>query len=224
MTLEDRMGSSWYKQLESFILSDEQRKRALRIGERRKQSIVYPSIPDTFRAFRLVPYDGVRCVILGQDPYHDGQANGLAFSTMGKINPSLHRINEGMDDDLAIGDFLDPVKKYDWTYLTAYGVLLLNAALTVEKGRPLSHAVVWEPFMIEVMALLEKHPGPLVFLLWGANAQKIVGATTIPMKHLCIECEHPAFAARQNRPWEHKNCFSATNKYLVDHGQKKIMW
>jgi uracil-DNA glycosylase len=221
--LADRLGVGWFERLEGFMNSPAQMERGKRLGEIRKSVMVYPSIEDTFRAFRLTPYESVKTVILGQDPYHDGVANGLAFSTTGKINPSLQKIIEGMEDDLAIGEFLDPVKRHNWEYLATQGVLLLNVALTVERGRPNSHTQLWEPFTLHVMDILAHHTNPLVFLLWGANAQSF--ATRSPISaHKCIMCEHPAFAARQQRAWIHQNCFSKANSHLETMGVTKILW
>lgn len=221
MSLEEKLGKGWFERLSTFMGTKAQWERGTWIAARRRVVPVFPSPANTFRAFKLTPYESVKVVVLGQDPYHDGSANGLAFSTTGYKTPSLRKILEGMEDDLAIGHFLE--QEHDWEYLARQGVLLLNTALTVEKGKPLSHAREWMPFTAEVLRILSSYPSPLVFLLWGKPAQETAyryGALT----HHCIACEHPAYAARQSRPWEHKNCFSRCNDFLDSRNIKRIIW
>ena len=140
--------------------------------ERASGKIIYPPQEERFAAFEATPYDTLRVVIVGQDPYHGaGQAHGLAFSVLPgvKIPPSLRNIYKEMEDDLHI----PPATHGCLRAWASQGVLLLNTTLTVEEGLPQSHARIgWEHFTDRVMLACMTAPRPLVFVLWGRSAQE----------------------------------------------------
>jgi uracil-DNA glycosylase len=204
------IGGSWYKQLHQEFDSAYMKKINKFLGENK----YYPETHNIFRAFMLCGFDNTKIVILGQDPYHDGQANGLAFSTQGKMNPSLRMILDGINEDAQFGSYLE--HQHNLSYLCDRGVLLMNTALTVSPGEPESHLELWAPFTRAVLSKLNAKDTPIVFLLWGKKAQYYKKYID-PMKHTILEAEHPAYAARMHRPWEHNNCFSEAVNFVEQH-------
>jgi len=183
---------------------------------------VYPPPACIFQALDLVPFDEVRVVILGQDPYHGpGQAHGLCFSVPEGVPlpPSLRNIFKEIHDDLG----LPTPKSGNLRHWAEQGVLLLNATLTVEAGRAGSHqGKGWEEFTDAVIAKLSEGREHLVFLLWGAYAQK-KGAQIDRKKHLVLTAPHPSPLSAHNGFFGCRH-FSKTNAYLVEHGEKPIAW
>jgi len=184
------------------------------------QEIIYPSKNDLFKAFEITPYERLKIVILGQDPYHDkDQAMGLAFSVPKdvKIPPSLKNIYKELQDDLAI----KTPNHGDLTSWAKEGVLLLNTTFTVQAHQPLSHKDLgWEDFTNDVIKSLNDYPEPLVFMLWGNHAkskQSLIKNT----KHLVLTASHPSplGAYRSFFGCQH---FSKANDYLVKHGRKPV--
>ena len=183
---------------------------------------VYPPGKDIFSAFDLCDFDDTRVVILGQDPYHGaGQAHGLCFSvTKGvKPPPSLANIFKELKNDLGrnIPDH------GDLRHWAEQGVLLLNATLTVRAGQAGSHQNRgWETFTDEVIRILSANKDNIVFVLWGAYAQKKEELID-KKRHCLIKSPHPSpFSA--NRGFFGSKPFSRTNRYLSDHGLKEITW
>lgn len=187
-----------------------------------KTSVVFPPLPEIFTAFTLCPIDQVRVVILGQDPYHGpGQAQGLSFSVREnvRIPPSLKNIYKEIASDLGT----PPPPSGNLERWATAGVLLLNATLTVEAGKPGSHhGRGWEQFTDAVIRTLSKEREHLVFLLWG-NYAKQKGAHINRTKHLVLEAAHPSPFSAHSGFFGCKH-FSATNTYLEKHGQPPIPW
>ncbi|MEK7473169.1 MAG: uracil-DNA glycosylase [Patescibacteria group bacterium] len=183
---------------------------------------VYPPPSEIFHALDACPFDTVEVVILGQDPYHGPkQANGLSFSVHEglRIPPSLQNIFKEINSDLSIKT--NPSGDLDrWA---KQGVLLLNATLTVEGGRPGSHQRHgWEAFTDAIVNALSEKREHLVFLLWGAYAQQ-KGEVIDRAKHLVLTSPHPSpFSA--DRGFFGCRHFSKTNTYLKEHGKKEIDW
>lgn len=185
-------------------------------------SQVYPPPQKIFAAFDNCPIDEVKVVVLGQDPYHGtGQANGLSFSVSEEVNipPSLQNIYKEIEDDTG--------KKMpahgNLTRWAKQGVLLLNATLTVEAGKPGSHQNKgWEEFTDAAIKYLANNKEYLVFLLWGAYAQK-KGEFIDRHKHLVLESPHPSpFSA--DKGFFSCRHFSKTNAYLIMHDKEPIEW
>ncbi|AAO90509.1 uracil-DNA glycosylase [Coxiella burnetii] len=190
--------------------------------ERKAGKIIYPPQKDIFNALKLTPYEAIKVVILGQDPYHGpNQAHGLAFSVRPGVPapPSLQNIFKELHADLGVSipshGFLEKWAKQ--------GVLLLNAALTVEAGKPQSHANIgWHRFTDKVIESLNDHPEGIVFLLWGSYAQKKSQLIT-NLRHRILKAPHPSplSAARGFLGCRH---FSKANQLLHEMGRGEIDW
>lgn len=184
---------------------------------------VYPPQSQLFSAFSLTPPEAVRAVILGQDPYHEpGQANGLAFSVSGgtPLPPSLRNIFAELS-----ADYGSAPTSGDLSPWARQGVFLLNTVLTVTKGQANSHKNFgWQRFTDAVIAAMAQLPQPIVFLLWGAQAQKktpLIQASCYPRKLLSAPHPSPLSCYRGffgSRP------FSQANAFLTAHGVPEIQW
>lgn len=183
---------------------------------------IYPLPKDIFRAFDLCPFDKVKVVILGQDPYHGSkQANGLAFAVDESIAlpPSLQNIFKEIESDLGI----ITEKNGDLGRLAKQGVLLLNATLTVRAQTPGSHQKKgWEIFTDTVIKALSEEREHIVFMLWG-NYAKNKGVIIDRSKHLVLEAAHPSPFSAYSGFFGCKH-FSKANAYLKDHELEEIDW
>jgi uracil-DNA glycosylase len=191
-------------------------------GQKRAGKHLYPPGPDIFNAFAHTPFDAVRVVILGQDPYHaPGQAHGLCFSVRPgvRVPPSLDNIFREIERDLGI-------PRPPHGCLTAWadrGVLLLNSVLTVEEGRAGAHqGKGWEGFTDAAIAALNHEREGLVFLLWGAFAQR-KGALIDRQRHCVLSTVHPS-PLSAHRGFIGCGHFSAANRYLQARGEPPIDW
>jgi uracil-DNA glycosylase len=186
------------------------------------QSRIYPPGSRIFAAFDACPFEDVKVVILGQDPYHgEGQANGLSFSVNDgiRIPPSLQNIYKEFSDDLG-REAPDSGNLQNWAQ---QGVLLLNATLTVKASSAGSHqGKGWESFTDAVVKLLSNDREHLVFILWGAYAQR-KGAVIDRSKHLVIESPHPS-PLSAHRGFFGSKPFSRANSYLEENGLTGINW
>lgn len=202
----------------SQLLTDEKQKeyfQALKafITQERLVKTVYPSDDDIFRAFHLTPYNEVRVVILGQDPYHNGASHGLAFSTKNRVTPeSLKNIFQEVEEDYFNGQGMFLTN--DLSQWARQGVLLLNAVLTVEKGKPGSHADKgWERFTVEVITRLNEINKDLVYMLWGSYARRYAKYISNP-KHLILTAPHPSPLSADKGFFGCKH-FSRCNEHLI---------
>ena len=183
---------------------------------------IYPPQNEIFNAIKLTPYEDVRVVIIGQDPYHGpGQAHGLCFSVKPGVPapPSLKNIYQELHDDVG---FEIPNDGYleKWA---KQGVLLLNATLTVEASKPNSHANIgWQQFTDKIIDSLNSHPKPIVFLLWGSFAQR-KGQNINTGKHFILKCPHPS-PLSAHRGFLGCRHFSKANAILKKNGRKEIDW
>ncbi len=195
-----------------------------KVAEQRQQGVtVYPPQKDVFNAFRLTELNQINVVILGQDPYHGpGQAHGLAFSVLPgvAIPPSLLNMYKELEQD--IPGFTRPKHGYlaGWA---SQGVLLLNTVLTVEAGKAHSHAKLgWEQFTDQVIALINQHREGVVFLLWGAHAQK-KGRIIDRDRHHVLQAPHPS-PLSAHRGFFGSKPFSSANRILEQSGRRPINW
>jgi uracil-DNA glycosylase len=183
---------------------------------------IYPQKENYFAAFNLTPFDQVKVVILGQDPYHGpGQAHGLCFSVQPGVPspPSLANIYKEMKNDLA----LEPVNHGYLESWAKQGVLLLNSVLTVEGGKAAAHqGKGWELFTDEVIRQLNEQREHIVFILWGSYAQK-KAAFVDRKKHFVIESPHPS-PLSSHRGFFGSKPFSKANAYLKSHGIAPVNW
>lgn len=220
--MSSHLNNSWDEKLESEFSKDyfEDIRKFLRkeYGEYR----VYPPMKEILSAFEYTPYEKVRAVILGQDPYHGyGQANGLCFSVRKgvKCPPSLVNIYKALEYDLGI-----PVSDCgDLTGWAKEGVLLLNTVLTVREGCPQSHSKIgWERFTDAVIRMISDSSYPTVFMLWG-NPAKAKEKLIDTQKHLVLKSVHPSPLSFYNGFLECRH-FSKANEFLKAHGRGEIDW
>ncbi len=192
------------------------------VEQERQAEEIFPPAPDTFNAFQATPPDAVRVVILGQDPYPTpGQGHGLCFSVRPgvRLPASLRNIYQELTNDLAI-----PPAKHGYLLSWAkQGVLLLNAVLTVRSGKPASHAGKgWETFTDAALAAVNAGPSPVVFVLWGAYAQKktsLIDGT----RHAVLQSPHPSPLSAHTGFFGSKP-FSKVNDALATFGRPPIDW
>jgi len=192
------------------------------IREEYSKVVVYPPSEDIFNAMHLTPLSKVKCVILGQDPYHGpGQAHGLCFSVKPdvKIPPSLENIYKELHDDIG---FSIPNHGYlaEWA---KQGVLLLNTVLTVQAHRAFSHrGKGWEQFTDAIIRTVNEEDRPIVFLLWGKPAQEKKALLNNP-KHLILEAPHPSPLSAYRGFFGCRH-FSKANDFLMQNGETPIDW
>jgi len=221
-----RVGKEWAEMLYDYFETPYMTSVGKKIAEARKRVVLFPEPAEVFKAFRETPYDKVKVVILGQDPYHDGNATGLAFDCKKNITPSMARIIEGFSAQFP-NHFSTDIMDGNISRWSGEGVLLLNTALTVRKGDAGSHLSQWAPFTEQVILQLnareDRGMKPVVYMLWGKQAQqyKNLFVDECPV----IEAEHPiagAYAGRKD--WIHNNCFLEANKELEKLGIKPVDW
>lgn len=193
-----------------------------RVEEEYRTEQVFPPKGQMFTAFALTPYDKVKCVILGQDPYHnDGQAMGLSFSVPKgeEIPPSLRNIYKELNNEMG---FVIP-DSGDLTGWAKQGVLLLNAVLTVRAHCPASHSKIgWEEFTDSIISALNSRREPLVFMLWGNYARSKRKLINNPA-HLVLEAAHPS-PLSASRGFFGCGHFVKCNEFLESTGQRPIDW
>lgn len=220
--MEVRIDQSWKEHLQAEF--DKPYFKALTdfVRDEYAHGPVYPPGKLIFNAFDLCPFDKVKVVIIGQDPYHEpGQAHGLCFSVNDGVPfpPSLRNIFKEISDDL--GKPVPP--SGDLTRWARQGVLLLNATLTVRAGMAGSHqGRGWEEFTDAVIRELNSGRDGLVFILWGGYAKK-KGAMIDRSRHLVLSSAHPSPLSAYNGFFGNHH-FSQTNNWLISHGESPIEW
>jgi len=218
-----RLEPSWKSRIGDWLLRPEMQALAGFLRQRKVAGArVYPPGPDIFAAFDATPFDTVKVVVLGQDPYHGpGQAHGLCFSVLPgvAVPPSLDNIFKEIGQELGLprpdhGCLLPWARR---------GVLLLNAVLTVEEGRAGAHqGKGWEGFTDHAIETLASEREGLVFLLWGSYAQA-KGKVIDPRRHRVLKAPHPS-PLSAHRGFFGCGHFAAANEYLARHGQVPIDW
>jgi len=208
--LWDEFQKPYFKEIKKFLI------------EEKKKYRVFPPGSLMFNAFNLTPFNKVKVVIIGQDPYHGyGQAHGLCFSVPKGVTkpPSLINIFKELKEDLGI----DPPNHGDLSGWAKQGVFLINAILTVRENAPESHRNIgWEKFTNKAIQSLSEKKKHLVFMLWGAYAQekeKLID----PSKHLILKAAHPSpYSAKRGFFGCHH--FSKANQYLIANDIEPIRW
>ncbi len=218
-----KLSDSWKLPLADLFASPGMaRLKAFLLAEKQAGKVIFPKGADYFRALDLTPLEQVRVVILGQDPYHgDGQAHGLCFSVQPGIKPppSLVNIYKELETDLGIAR---PGHGH-LTHWAQQGVLLLNSVLTVERGLAGSHqGKGWEAFTDAVISAVNSKPEPVVFLLWGAYAQK-KAAFVDTTRHLVLKAAHPSPLSAHNGFFGCRH-FSKANAFLTEKGYAPVDW
>jgi uracil-DNA glycosylase len=218
-----RLDPSWKARLADYLAREDMQTLRGFLRERmQKGARVFPPAPQMFAALDATPFDKVKVVILGQDPYHGfGQAHGLCFSVQHgtATPPSLVNIFKELQRDLGI-----PTPTHGCLdHWAEQGVLLLNAVLTVEEGRAGAHqGKGWEGFTDHIVETLNREREHLVFLLWGSYAQA-KGKMIDTSKHRVLKAPHPS-PLSAHRGFIGCGHFSKTNEYLVRHGMTPIDW
>ena len=208
--LAEEMQKDYYQELQAFV------------QKRRAEVRVFPEEKNVFNALELTPFESVKVVILGQDPYHGfGQAHGLSFSVQKGIPlpPSLKNIYKELQED--IGGELPT--EGDLTHWAKQGVLLLNTVLTVEEGNANSHkGMGWERLTNRLIESLNELNHPVIFILWGKPAQdkeKLI----INLNHIILKAPHPSPLSAY-RGFFGSKPFSRVNDILIQQGQSPIRW
>lgn len=216
------LGGGWDEILKEDFESENYRNLREFLKTEFSTRIVYPGMYDLFNCFRYTPYDKVKAVILGQDPYHGpGQAHGLCFSVQDGVPPppSLVNIYKEMKDDLGC----EIPKSGNLTKWAGEGVLLLNTCLTVRAGQANSHrGHGWEAFTDSVIRKLSQREKPMAFILWGGNARskkRLIDTR----KHCIIESAHPSPLSCYNGFFG-SHPFSRANAFLEKSGETPIDW
>jgi uracil-DNA glycosylase len=220
--MDVKIEQSWKERLAPEFEKDYFRLLIDFVRQEYRQGVVYPAGPAIFSAFDHCPFDKVRVVILGQDPYHEpGQAHGLCFSVKGGVRypPSLINIFQEIESDLH-----KPIPETgDLTRWADQGVLLLNATLTVRAHQAGSHQNKgWETFTDAVIHRLAESRNHIVYILWGSYAQK-KGAFIDKNRNLILASAHPSPLSAHRGFFGNKH-FSKANDYLIASGQEPVDW
>ena len=216
------ISNDWLEPLKPEFSKNYYKELYQKVIEEYKTQVVFPPSDDIFNAFALTPLKEVKVVIIGQDPYHNvGQAHGLCFSVRPEVDipPSLVNIYKELKDDCGCQI---PNNGYlvKWA---KQGVLLLNTVLTVRAHQANSHrGMGWEQFTDAAIRVLNEEDRPIVFILWGAPAQKKKAMLNNP-KHLILEAPHPSPLSAY-RGFFGSKPFSKTNAFLEQNGLKPIDW
>lgn len=216
-----RLNQSWKSALNEEFQKPYWQELTSFVRDQYSKTKVYPPAPNVFRAFDLCPFDKVKVVIIGQDPYHGpNQANGLSFAVNDGITlpPSLQNIFKEIRSDLKI----DPLHSGDLSRWASQGVLMLNAVLTVTTGSPASHKEKgWETFTTAAIKALNDKRENIVYLLWGKYAQ-VKGEIIDRNKNLVLTSAHPSpYSATL---FFNNHHFSKANEYLKSNGIDPIDW
>ena len=214
------LDASWEEHLRSEIRKPYFAELVEKLNSEYENEVCYPSKERIFNAFNLCPFNNVKVVILGQDPYRGNHAMGLSFSVPNgvKLPPSLRKIYKEIEEDFCKSM---PESSGNLTHWAEQGVLLLNTTLTVRDAKPNSHqALGWQNFTDAAIKALNKNHEHIVFMLWGNNAKKKKNLIDIN-RHCIIESCHPA--ARQRYKFK-KHQFTCCNAYLKQQGLEEIDW
>lgn len=207
--LKDEFGKQYFLDLQDFLKNEY------------ANYIIYPEEKNIFNALNALPFDKVKVVIIGQDPYHEpGQAQGMSFSVPEDVDipPSLVNIMREIESDLGV----KCEKNGNLTRWAKQGVLLLNTVLTVRKGMANSHKDKgWERLTRKIIEILGQRKEPIVFLLWGSYAQSY--QDLIAPWHLVLKAPHPSPLSAYRGFFGCKH-FSKCNQFLIEHGQTPIDW
>jgi uracil-DNA glycosylase len=185
---------------------------------------VFPPKDQIFETFKYFQLQDTKCVIIGQDPYHQfGQAHGLSFSVQDHVShpPSLKNIIKELNLEYPDSGKTRSGNLIDWVQ---QGVLMLNSALTVPESKPNQHQSLWSPITTKIINELSKqHPGGCIFMLWGNDAKKYKKIID-QEKHHILEANHPSPLSANRGGWFGNNHFIRTNKILQENGKKIIEW
>ncbi|MBS1960718.1 MAG: uracil-DNA glycosylase [Bdellovibrionales bacterium] len=189
------------------------------ISKDSENNIVYPDRKDILKLFREISPNNIRVVVIGQDPFHNGNANGYSFGCKLNVTPSLKQIIDSMKKSVPTTNIK---KDIGLQYLANQGVFLLNTILSVRAGNPLSHNNLgWQSFTTDVVKYIQSQPN-IVWLLWGSKAKEYEKYIINPTNFI-IEDTHPVSASYNNKDWNSK-CFVECNNILKEKNLKEIVW
>ena len=212
----DTIGESWAQVLGSVFSKDYMRILSATLQRERSKYTIYPAQEDVFKAYKLTPYEKIKVVIVGQDPYHNGAADGLAFSSKNEnfVPASLRNIFK----EIGIEGASPNLKRW-----AEQGVFLINTCLSVRKASPFSHqGIGWQYFTTDTIKALSNRQERIYFMLWGSHAKKHREYID-PIKHTVLTAAHPSpFSAHKG--FFGCNHFKAVNNFLEQDGIKKIDW
>lgn len=216
------LGGGWDEKL-APLFSDERYKKIREFLKQEYSSrTIYPDMYDLYNCFRFTPFDELKVVLLGQDPYHEpNQAHGLCFSVKEGVKnpPSLENIFKELSDDIGA----EKPKSGNLTKWAKEGVLLMNTSLTVREHYANSHSKCgWSWFTDSVIKIISEEKENVVFILWGGNARSKKDLIDT-RKHLILECAHPSPLSAYNGFFGCRH-FSKTNDYLIEHGKTPVDW
>jgi uracil-DNA glycosylase len=215
------IGNDWEIKLKTVLQSEYFTQLGNKIGTLRESRTIYPKREDVFRCFKLTPFDSVKVVILGQDPYYTpNTANGLAFATSnGYVPPSLQNIIQELYNEYD--------KEYDKRFDSSLenwakqGVLLLNTALTVELNCPEIHASLWRPFTEEVLKKLSEYNTGVIYLLWGNHAKSFKNCINNNTNYI-LEAVHPS-PLSAHRGWYGNDHFKKVNEIILKNNGEEFI-
>ena len=219
---------NWYNKLKDTIESPYFKKLGQYLSNKMKETTVFPHKDEIFRAFNLTPFDKVRVVILGMDPYpnrHKGVpvACGLAFAPRIRdyVSPSLRVMYKKIREDVYPGELSFPIDMNleSWA---KQGIFLLNTALTVEEGKSGSHLKPWEEFTDAVLEVLNTRTSGIIFCFWGKDAAKFAPRINKDIHHILI-ASHPVSAVYKGGEWECDH-FTRINQILKANNEDEIVW
>lgn len=216
--------NTWYKPLEKMLISDYFTELLAYLDGIYSKQVIYPTQKNVFKAFEC-DYNSLRIVILGQDPYPNQNATGLAFANPDvyglKLSPSLKMIKECVENTAYDGLNID--FSPDLLHWKEQGILLLNTALTVKEYSSGSHSELWAPFTRTVIKAINNYKSGIIFMLWGNHAQeyeKYIDSN----RHTILKYHHPSFSARNNTEWKCDH-FVAANRIIGETDiEKCIEW
>lgn len=214
--------SDWKELLKDEISKPYFKNLLIKVREEYSKYTCYPKEEDIFNALNFVPFDKIKVVIIGQDPYHQpNQAHGLCFSVQKGVlcPPSLMNIKQELKNEF---DY-EITKNGDLSSWANQGVLLLNSILTVRQNSPLSHSLFgWQTFTAKILELINKKEKPVVFIAWGSNAKQILSNIDFNKHHL-LYAPHPSPLSAY-RGFLGCNHFKKANEILENMGQTPIDW
>ena len=220
--LAESLDNDWKKVLKSSFSAPYFQDLGLFLDKEYGSNEIFPPLGHVFAAFQQCNFEQTKVVIIGQDPYHgDGQAQGLSFSVPSyfPLPPSLRNIYKELYSDLKVVRYSGDLSNW-----AKQGVLLLNSVLTVRSGQPGSHAKQgWEEFTQDVIQKLSEEKLHVVFVLWGAYAQKLAKFINTE-RHLIIQAAHPSPLSANRGGFFGTKPFSQINQYLLASGQEGVDW
>lgn len=217
-----KLGGGWDEVLAPLFQDERYKKIREFLKTEYSTRTIYPDMYDLYNCFRYTPFDSLKAVLLGQDPYHEpNQAHGLCFSVKDGVKnpPSLENIFKELQSDLGV----ERPKSGNLTKWAKEGVLLMNTSLTVREHLANSHSKCgWSWFTDSVINIISENKEHVVFILWGGNARSKKPLIDTN-KHLVLECAHPSPLSAYNGFFGSKH-FSKTNEYLKKFGISQIDW